>query len=103
MSRPIATLILSEEQQMHLEAIAKSRELPHSLVQRSQLILKACEGKSNKAISDLLNLTENTVGKWRNRWLENVAELDKFEGKPKQLKEALVELLSDKYICEGQY
>lgn len=96
MSRPIPPIILNEEQQRCLHSIAQSREISHSLVQRSQIILEASQGQSNKAIGQLLNLTKETVGMWRNRWLENIAELDKCAGKPKQLKVALEQVLSDK-------
>jgi transposase len=95
MSRPIAPLI-TEEQKMHLESTANSRETSHSLVQRSQIVLKASEGMSNKAISKSMGINEETVGMWRRRWFENREELDKYAGKPKLLKKALKQLLSDK-------
>jgi hypothetical protein len=87
---------LSSEQQSILETIAQSREAPHSLVQRAQIVLSANAGDNNKVISQRLGLCEETVGFWRKRWLSDGIELEKYAGQSKPLREAVSRLLADK-------
>ena len=51
MARPIQSLKLSLEQSNLLQSIVRRREVPHRLVQRATIILKATEGLTNKRIS----------------------------------------------------
>ena len=97
MARPITPITLTEEQEKYLQSIVRSREISHSLVMRSQIILKASQGNTNKAISKTLNIIEETVSLWRKRWIENRAEFEKIIGKPKQLDMLIKRTLSDKY------
>ena len=96
MARPLLPLILSSEQRHILETLRRSREAPHSLVQRAQIVLSAHAGDNNKVISQRLGLCEETVGLWRKRWLAEGIELKKYEGRAKQLREAVGRLLADK-------
>ena len=59
-------------------------------------MLSASTGSYNKTISQDLGLCEETVGFWRKRWVDNTAELEKFKDKPKQLWEAVSQVLADK-------
>jgi transposase len=95
MARPLSSLTLTVELQELLHTIIRSREAPHSLVQRAQIVLAANSGCNNKSIGQNLGLCEDTVGFWRKRWLANCVELAKFEGKPKRLREAVSQWLSD--------
>ena len=96
MARPTAPINLSPEQNELLQSIIRSREAPHSLVQRAQIVLAVGEGRTNKAIAEELGLCEETVGLWRKRWLQGCAGLENLEHKPKRLREAVSELLADK-------
>ncbi len=96
MARPLPPLILSPEQQDILETIARSREASHSLVQRAQIMLSAHAGDNNKVIAQRLALCEETVGFWRKRWLTESLALEKKADQPKQLREAISQLLADK-------
>ena len=51
MARPLFPLTLNTEQRELLQATTRSREIPHSLAQRTRIILAADAGDSNKAIS----------------------------------------------------
>jgi len=95
-ARPLAPLILNPEQRELLQAITRSREIPHSLAQRARIILAADTGDSNKTISQTLNLCEDTVGFWRKRWVDECIDLEKWVGKPKHLREAVSLLLADR-------
>jgi transposase len=96
MARPLSTLKLNIELQEILLSITRSRETPHSLVQRAHIVLAASEGGHNKTISQDLGLCEETVGFWRKRWIDNGIELEKFKDKPKQLREVVSHVLADK-------
>ena len=96
MARPLLPLILSTELQDILQTIARSREAPHSLVQRARIVLAAHAGRGNKAIGLELGLCEDSVGFWRKRWLDNSAELEKFTDQPKALRGVISRVLADK-------
>ena len=63
-------LILSDAEKSELERISRSRSAPYSLVRRTQIILASAEGKTNKAISQRLGITNPTICHWRKRWFE---------------------------------
>ena len=96
MARPTKPITLPEEQKQLLQAIARSREIPHSLVLRSQIVLKAVQGMTNKAVSLELGVGEDCVGLWRGRWVEGSAELEKLADNPKKLHAEIGRLLADK-------
>ena len=68
--RPVVPIVLSDEQKNQLLSIARSRSLPHGLVQRAQIVLDCAQGESNAAIAKRRGLSNVTVGKWRRRYLE---------------------------------
>ena len=61
-------LVLSDYEVQQLQGIANSRSLPHSIVQRAQIVLACGAGETNTAISKRMGLTVLTVGKWRKRY-----------------------------------
>jgi putative transposase len=44
--------------------------LPHSIVQRAQIVLACAAGHTNTAVAKSLGLRGSTVGKWRQRYLD---------------------------------
>lgn len=68
--RPKAMLTLSSEEHEQLQALAVSRSLPHGLVTRAKIVLAAADGQANSAIAQKVDLSVSSVGKWRNRFLE---------------------------------
>ena len=95
MARPTKAINLSQEQNELLTRLAHSRTLCHSLVQRTQIILKASQRINNKRISQELGVSEDMVGLWRQRWTQGCAMLEKWKGKPKELGAAISQLLAD--------
>jgi len=88
MARPKTKLNLTPDQNESLQSIVRSREIPHSRVQRAQIILKAAAGENNKKISQDLNLCEDTVGLWRRRWIEGHTDLS-VNSNQKKLSQAI--------------
>lgn len=93
--RTCPIIVLTDEQKQILEEISRSRQLPHSLVLRAQIILLMNTGKRNKTISEELHLQEETVGKWRKRWLLAAETLEAAKGKPKVLRQLIESTLAD--------
>lgn len=71
LGRPLPPLVLNDVDSQELKGIAKSRSLPHSLVQRAQIVLACAAGESNNSIAERMGLNCNTIGRWRKRYLEH--------------------------------
>ena len=96
MARPTTPINLTSEQSDLLQRIAHSRETPHSLVRRTQMIVQAAEGFPNKTIARNLGVCEETVSFWRKRWLAGQIELAKGAESPKRLREEVGRRLADR-------
>lgn len=68
--RPLAPLTLSPTERETLERWVRRPKTAQALAQRAQIVLRAAEGAPNRAIAEELRLTQQTVGKWRARFLE---------------------------------
>jgi FixJ family two-component response regulator len=67
---PRATKVwLTAEQQDDFERFARSRTLAARLVQRAQIVLQAAAGKADFEIAQALDITRQTAGLWRRRFL----------------------------------
>lgn len=66
--RVAPTLVLAPEERQQLEQWARGRSTEHRLVLRSQIVLRAAEGRTNKEIVRELGTNPTTVGKWRSRF-----------------------------------
>ena len=62
-------MVLSPQEQVTLEAWARSRTLPLRLVQRAQIIMMAAAGQQNQQIAHALSISRPTVQLWRERFL----------------------------------
>ena len=69
--RPVDPIVLSESEESELRSLVRSRSLPHSLVQRAQIVLASAEGVPGSTIARRLGVTNTTVGKWRKRYREH--------------------------------
>lgn len=69
LGRPIPPVELSPELRGELEAMTRSRTLPHPMVRRARIILMAAEGLPNKSIAARVGLSGAMVGVWRKRFL----------------------------------
>ena len=62
-------ITLSEEERTQLSSWARGRSTPHRVVLRSQIVLRAAEGATNKTIAEGLGTEPNTCALWRRRFL----------------------------------
>jgi transposase len=79
MSMPRAPKVwLTVEQQDDFERFARSRTLAARLVERAQIVLQAATGKTDVEIAKALDITRQTVGLWRRRFLDRgIAGIEK--------------------------
>ncbi len=71
MAKVLRAVKLTEEDRLKLEKITRQQTAEKRLVERSQIILKCAEGRTNKEVASLLNINVMTVGKWRKRYEVN--------------------------------
>jgi putative transposase len=59
---------LTDKQKIELTRIASSRTQQSSHIERAKIVLACSEERSNTEISKDLNLSAQTINKWRERW-----------------------------------
>jgi transposase len=64
-------ITLTETQRKQLQSWAQGRTVTTRLAERSQIILLAAAGKSNRDIAAELHIKPHTVGRWRDRFVEH--------------------------------
>ena len=68
--RPRKPVVLSPQVREELTSLSRSRTLSHGLVRRADIVLMSAEGLSNRVIADKVQLSLQSVIKWRNRFLQ---------------------------------
>ena len=80
--RPKAALILSDEERDQLRRWARRRSSAQALALRSRIVLGCAEGLDNKQVAAREQVTQQTVGKWRARFVESRLEGLSDEARP---------------------
>jgi len=62
--------VLSEAEQLELDAIAGSRSLPYGLVTRAKIVLMSAAGLANRDIAAKVDYSTQSVALWRKRYRE---------------------------------
>ena len=94
LGRPTPALLLTKGERDALRAWTRQPKCPQSLAQRARVILLCAEGRSNTEAAAELRLTIQTVGKWRQRFVEKRLDglLDEPRpGTPRRLSDADVD------------
>ena len=73
--RPLAALVLTDEERSFLEAQVRRHRVARSMSDRCRMILRCADGLGNKAVAAEIGVHEHTVGKWRRRFVK-----DRIEG-----------------------
>ncbi|MEV6013909.1 IS630 family transposase [Streptomyces sp. NPDC051976] len=74
MGRPVAELVLSEDERATLVRWSRRAKSSQALAQRCRIVLGCADGKTNRQVADELGIWPQTVGKWRRRFLERRME-----------------------------
>jgi transposase len=72
--RPVAELVLSDGEREELERLTKRTSVNRSLAFRARLVLACAGGMTNTAVARRYRTTNQTVGKWRKRFVEERLE-----------------------------
>src|SRR5580704_4534129 len=92
--RPKESLNLTGDEREKLEAWVRRPKTAQRLALRSRIVLAAAAGLSNTSIAKQLGVTLPTVGKWRQRFLEDRLEglVDEPRpGTPRKITDAQIE------------
>ena len=68
MARANTQITLTQEDRLQLESMARSKSLPHGLVQRAQIVLMSAEGLGGTEVARRTRTTRPTVSLWRSRF-----------------------------------
>ena len=92
--RRLSRLILSADEEQRLQEWARRRTTAQALALRSRIMLACAQGATNTQVAARLQVTVQTVGKWRQRFVEQRLDglLDAPRpGQPRKITDAKVE------------
>lgn len=92
--RPVTPVTLSEQERISLQNWARRPKSAQALAQRARTILLCAEGFTNTEVAVRVHWTKQTVGKWRQRFLDRRLDglLDEPRpGTPRRLSDAAIE------------
>ena len=91
-----ATVKMPEDIRLILSRVARSKTLPARQVQRARIILLAADGFDNMYISKQVAIGQDSVSKWRSRFIKKLPLLQEISEKdPAKLAEAVSSFLND--------
>jgi transposase len=67
--RPVAELVLTDDERDTLQRWARRAKSSQALAQRCRIVLGCAAGKSNKEVAAELGVSQHMVGKWRQRFV----------------------------------
>jgi transposase len=79
--RPKARLVLTESEREQLVALTMRRKTAQALALRARIVLACAEGIDNKEVAAKQRVTQQTVSKWRARFLKD--RLDGLQDAPR--------------------
>lgn len=92
--RPVAAIVLSEEERCKLEELARRRKTGQAMALRSRIVLACAKGLANGEVARQLAVCLPTVGKWRQRFADHrlggLADAPR-PGQPRKITDAQVE------------
>ncbi len=101
--RPKLPMTLCDDERQKLDTWASRPTSSQRLALRSRIVLACAEGLDNKAVAARLRVNVVTVGKWRQRFLENRLEGLSDEprpGAPRTITDTMVEQVITKTLEE---
>ena len=101
MPRPMAELILSDDERQTLKTWASRPKSTQRLATRARIVLACAEGLGNRAVAARLRVCPATVGTWRRRFVERRLEGLADEprpGAPRKISDADVERVATRTL-----
>lgn len=81
MGRPRRDVVLTEDERETLERWARRPKSAQALAMRCRIVLACADGGNDVEVGERLGLNRNTVGKWRNRFIDR--RLDGLHDEPR--------------------
>lgn len=103
MGRPKAELELEAGEREELKRLARRRTVGAATALRARIVLLCANGLENIDVAEQLGLSDQTVGKWRKRFVESGIEglLDEPRvGRPRTVTDEIVERIVDTTLHE---
>ncbi len=103
MGRPKAELKLEASEREELKRLARRRTVGAATAIRARIVLRCADGLDNIDVAEQLGLSNQTVGKWRKRFVESGVEglLDEPRvGRPRTVTDEIVERIIDTTLHE---
>src|SRR5579883_3308066 len=94
MSRPKADLALTDDERDELLSLIRRRRTAQAIATRANIILMCGGGHDNKVVAGMVGVTEQTVCKWRKRFVEGRIDAlydEPRPGAPRRITDAQVE------------
>jgi transposase len=88
MGRPRREVILSDDERETLERWARRPKSAQALAMRCRIVLACADGGNDVEVGARLDLNRNTVGKWRNRFIDR--RLDGLHDEPRPGKPRMI-------------
>ena len=92
--RPLPAMVLTDDERAQLQSWTRRRTTAQALAQRARVVLECAAGQSNRDVARTLHIDEDTVGKWRQRFVAKRVDglLDEPRpGAPRTITDAQVE------------
>lgn len=86
MGRPLMPLSINEAERAQLVSWSRRPKTAQALAMRTRIVLLASQGGSNTEVARQVSTTPQTVGKWRQRYLD--AGLDGLLDEPRRARRA---------------
>ena len=96
--RPTAELVTTDDELAALRRWARRPKSAQALALRSKIVLACAEGKSNAEVAAALQITKQTVGKWRARFVEK-----RLEGLVDEPRPGTPRKISDEHVERRTY
>ncbi len=74
LGRPKARLTVTPTERARLQAWTRRRTTAQALALRARIVLACAEGRDNTDVAEALGVTYQTVGKWRQRFIDRRVE-----------------------------
>ena len=69
--RPTVAVVLTADERMHLESLARRSRTAPQVARRARIVLACAAGQNNKTVARRLRLSPEPVGKWRTRFVRD--------------------------------
>ncbi|MDQ3368068.1 MAG: helix-turn-helix domain-containing protein [Myxococcota bacterium] len=79
--RPKVELAITDVERVELQRLTKRAHVNRSIAFRARIVLGCADDSSNIAVAERLRTTDQTVGKWRNRFI--ASRLDGLYDEPR--------------------